>query len=139
MSALHDDVVYGALLLFSVAFGWFFKGFKGNLLRQITSAGIGFCFVLLVCRWHFLHSFVTIMGNCCIIKLSPNIFLRITLFNIYYDFYFLLFGFLFFIVIFIFYYVTLRPRNKRPKRIWIMININPNALHKQLSKTRILI
>ena len=46
---------------------------------------------------------------------SPNISLRITLFNIYCDFYFLLFGFLFFIVIFIFYYVTLRPRNKTSK------------------------
>ena len=61
---------------------------------------------------------------------SPNISLRIKLYNIYCDIYFLLFGFLFFIVIFIFYYVTLRPRNKRPKRIWIMINVNPNALRK---------
>ena len=33
-----------------------------------------------------------------------------------------------------FYYVTLGPRNKRPKRIWILINVNPNAL----PRTRIL-
>ena len=70
-----------------------------------------------------------------IVRTSPSglhysIFIAIFIFY-YLDFYFLL-------LYLFFYYVTLRPRNKRPKRIWIMINVNPNALHKQLSKTRIL-
>ena len=63
-----DDYVYVGLLICSVAVGPLIRYLNDYRLKQLVSSALGFAIVVSVCREHFVHSLVTSLVNCLIIK-----------------------------------------------------------------------
>ncbi|XP_041362326.1 lysophospholipid acyltransferase 7-like [Gigantopelta aegis] len=67
---LSDDTIYGAILIFSIIFGVFIKSVKGLEQKKYLSSSVGLVTILLICRIHTIHSVVTVVGSCVILKLT---------------------------------------------------------------------
>ena len=67
---LWDDVIYVALLGFSVPFGHVVKNMNGYREKQFTCALVGLLLVSIVCGADITHSLVTALVNCCIVTFA---------------------------------------------------------------------
>ena len=64
---ISDEVIYVCLLLLSIPLGFLFKNSRHTNYKAWSSTFIGFLFALIVCRWDFLHSFITTSVTCLIL------------------------------------------------------------------------
>ena len=71
--AVPDEVIYVGLLIISIPFGHVLKCCNGSAKKQLISTLAGVTIVISVCGYFSLHSLITILVNCLIVKvLGPK-------------------------------------------------------------------
>ncbi|XP_064617963.1 lysophospholipid acyltransferase 7-like [Liolophura sinensis] len=63
-----DDIVYILVLVTSIPLGLYIRQTKEAKVKQKLCSIVGFVLVLLTCRLHALHSLITTVVNCIIVK-----------------------------------------------------------------------
>lgn len=62
-----DDIIYLALLVFSMCFGVYYRTIENPDLKKKLGALIGFVIVFIASGFHCLHVLVSTLINACII------------------------------------------------------------------------
>ncbi|ESO84216.1 hypothetical protein LOTGIDRAFT_155546 [Lottia gigantea] len=63
-----DDTVYAGLLIFSVLFGSFIKYIRGANVKRFVTCLVGVILVVIICKFHCLHSLIAVLVNCLLLK-----------------------------------------------------------------------
>ncbi|CAH1986300.1 unnamed protein product [Acanthoscelides obtectus] len=59
----RDDVIYLALLAFSMCFGLYYRRINDHIKKKYIGASLGFLIVLIVSRVHIIHVLITTIVN----------------------------------------------------------------------------
>lgn len=62
-----DDIIYISLLLFSMAFGYYYRPIKDKDRKKWIGTGAGVLIILMVSGVHILHNLITLIVNSIII------------------------------------------------------------------------
>ncbi|XP_002732306.1 membrane-bound acylglycerophosphatidylinositol O-acyltransferase mboat7-like [Saccoglossus kowalevskii] len=65
-----DEFIYMCVLLFSLPVGHLVKHAKSPTSKKIVSSSVGIALVASLCHYHILHSIVTTIGTCVIVKVA---------------------------------------------------------------------
>ncbi|XP_070579292.1 lysophospholipid acyltransferase 7-like [Ptychodera flava] len=65
-----DEFIYMCLLLVSIPLGLLVKNSKTAFSKKLISSGSGVTLVVTLCRLHSLHSLITTLGTCLIVKVG---------------------------------------------------------------------
>lgn len=67
----RDDLIYFALLVFTIVIGDFIRRLENAKLKQNLSTAIGFVIVTIVSGAHVLHVVIETIVNAVIISFAP--------------------------------------------------------------------